>query len=368
MLDRLPYALKLAVSRFLDAKDIVRLCSTCRALYNLMSDRSLWHHALSRLLVVFPQPRLSRNLNDLDAGQLKAQVLHSARLDARWHRPNYQPRRVQNFHCDSTVKHATLVTGGRWLVIVLYDGSLQLLELGASSPAATVSHPLTDDESVFYLSSRQSFTDDHEDLIILQMGVRYNQCNIYVYVAVIDPSPTLLLVGNISVTGSVWCCMSSSRYLVYGLDTGEGVMVLHVCTIGADNPEIQRPRVSMNIGPSSADEHLSISVLSEHQFICRCDTGAGIYRISPYSWSPHGHPVVIVGTRALHILRVGQPDGADAAAGAAAVDYRQIPYPLAPGAEFGYMGLGADSTEAHNGVPRVHFRTTIPTSGAGSWA
>ena len=138
-----------------------------------MGDRSLWHHALSRLLLVFPQPRLSRYLDDLDAEQLKAQVVQSARLDTRWHRPNYRPRMVQNFHCDSAVEHVNLVAGGRWLVIVLYDGSLQLHELGASSPATTVSHPLTEDESVFYLSSRQSFTDDHEDLIILQMGVRY---------------------------------------------------------------------------------------------------------------------------------------------------------------------------------------------------
>ncbi|KAI0333092.1 hypothetical protein GY45DRAFT_1297732 [Cubamyces sp. BRFM 1775] len=402
MLDRLPYDLQLAILRFLSAKDIARLCSTCRALYKLMSDRSLWHHALSRLLLVFPQPRLSRYLDDLDAEQLKAQVVHSARLDARWHRPNYQPRMVQNFHCDSAVEHVNLVAGGRWLVIVLYDGSLQLHELGASSPATTVSHPLTEDESVFYLSSRQSFTDDHEDLIILQMGVRYNQCNIYVYhVAVVDPAPTFLLVGKVSVTGSVWCCASGSRYLVYGLDSGGGEMVLHVCAVGADSPEEQSPRVSMNIGPWSADEDFSISVLSENQLMLayhgglsiyeipsapldaaqarrvqpvwsrRCDIGSGIYRISPYSWGPHRHPVVIVGTRALHVLRIGRYDKADAAAGATVVDYREIPYPLAPGAELGYMGLGAvglrraiwDSTEARNGVLHVHFRTySLPRS------
>ncbi|KAI0657145.1 hypothetical protein C8Q70DRAFT_920255 [Cubamyces menziesii] len=400
MLDRFPYDLQLAILRFLSAKDIVRLCSTCRTLYNLMGDRSLWHHALSRLLLVFPQPRLSRYLDDLDAEQLKAQVVQSARLDARWHRPNYRPRMVQNFHCDSAVEHVNLVAGGRWLVIVLYDGSLQLHELGAKPGIR--SRTSSRDESVFYLSSRQSFTDDHEDLIILQMGVRYNQCNIYVYhVAVVDPSPTFFLIGKISVTGSVWCCASGSRYLVYGLDSGGGEMVLHVCAVGADNPEAPNPQVSMNIGPWSADEDFSISVLSEHQLMLayhgglsiyeipsappdaaqtrrvqpvwsrHCDIGSGIYRISPYSWGPHRHPVVIIGTRALHVLRVGRYDDADAAAGGTAVDYREIPYPLAPGVELGYMGLGAvglrraiwDSTKTRNGVLYVHFRTySLPRS------
>ena len=40
-------------------------------------------------------------------------------------------------------------------------------------PAVTLSHTLTEDESIFYLSSRVSLTNDHEDLVILQMGVRY---------------------------------------------------------------------------------------------------------------------------------------------------------------------------------------------------
>ncbi|KAI8974222.1 hypothetical protein BD414DRAFT_498506 [Trametes punicea] len=397
MLDRLPYDVQLSIMRLLDARDVVRLCWTCRALYSLMSDRSLWHHALSRLLFVFPQPYLSRRLHRLTAEELRAQVVHSAQLDMRWHRVDYKPRMIRNFRCDSAVEHVNLVAGGNWLVVVLYDGSLQLHELGAPAPAVTLSPSLTEEESVFYLSSRLSFTNDHEDLIILQMGVRYNsQCNIYVYhVSVVDPTPTFLLVGRISVTGSVWCCASGGGYLVYGLESGGGEMVLHVCVVDADNPEPQRPQVSMNIGPWSADEDFSISVLSQHQLLLayhgglsiyeipptppdasqarrvypvwskRCDIGSGIYRISPFSWDAHRHPIVIAGTRALHILHAGRPDDGSA------IDYREIPYPLSPGTELGYMGLGAvgllraiwDSTEERNGALHVHFRTySLPRS------
>ncbi|KAI0355168.1 hypothetical protein OH77DRAFT_1455289 [Trametes cingulata] len=377
MLNRLPYDVQLAIVRSLNARDIVRLCSTCRALYSLMSDRSLWYHALSRLLLCFPQPQLSRRLGKMTAEELKAQVVHSAQLDRWWHRVDYEPRSVRNFHCDSSVEHVNLVAGGDWLVVVLYDGSLQLRQLGAPLPAVTLSHSLTEDESVFYLSSRLSFTDDDEDLIILQMGVRYNQCNIYVYhVAVVDPSPTFLLVGKISVMGSVWCCASGGRFIVYGQESGSGDMVLHVCPVGVDNPEPQRPEVSMNIGPWSADEDFSISVLSGHQLMLAyhgglspvwsrsCDIGSGIYRISPFSWDAHRHPVVVAGTHALHVLRLSPDAGAD-------VDYREIPYPLPAGAELGYMGLGAvglrraiwDSTEARNGALHVHFRTySLPRS------
>ena len=105
----------------------------------------------------------------------------------------------------------------------------------------------------------------------------------------------------------------------------------------------------------------------------RCDIGSGIYRISPYTWATPAtapvppvpfvqepprrtHPLVIAGTRALHVLRV-LPDSR--------VDYREVPYPLALGAELGHMGLGAvglrraiwDCTEARNGSLHVHFRT-----------
>ena len=103
---------------------------------------------------------------------------------------------------------------------------------------------------------------------------------------------------------------------------------------------------------------------------CRCDIGSGIYRISPVSWGPGTgvgseppkHPLVIAGTRALHVIRV-HPDSQ--------VDYREIPYPLALGAEIGYMGLGAvgvrraiwDCTETRNGSFHVHFRTySLPRS------
>ncbi|KAI0628837.1 hypothetical protein C8Q77DRAFT_342776 [Trametes polyzona] len=406
MLDRLPYDVQLGIVQLLGARDVVRLCATCKALYSLIEDRSIWHHALSRLLVLFPQPALSRRLAALTAPELKAQVLLSAQLDRLWHGVDYRPRLVRNFHCPRAVEHVNLVAGGHWLVVVLYDGSLQLHELGAPSPAVTLSHSLTEDESVFYLSSRQSFTDDHEDLIILQMGVRYDQCNIYVYhVAVVDPAPTFVRLGKFSVNGSVWCCASGGGFLVYGLESGGGEMVLHVCPVGPDESERATPRVSLNIGPWSADEDFSISILSENLLMLayhgglavygippspptpdatspsattrpvqpvwsrRCEVGSGIYRISPFSWDPcRRNPVVVAGTRALHVLRIRHPpDGIGDE-----IDYREIPYPFAPGtAGLGHVGLGAvglrraiwDSTEARNGALHVHFRTySLPRS------
>ena len=86
-----------------------------------------------------------------------------------------------------------------------------------------------------------------------ESGIR-SQCNIYVYhVAVVDPSPAFLLVGKISVTGSVWCCASGGQILVYGLGSGGGDMILHVCPVGPQYtaPEAHKPQVSLNIGPWS---------------------------------------------------------------------------------------------------------------------
>ncbi|KAL1947142.1 hypothetical protein VTO73DRAFT_14103 [Trametes versicolor] len=180
-------------------------------------------------------------------------------------------------------------------------------------------------------------------------------------------------------------------------------MVLHFCLVGADASDGSGriSQVSMNIGPWSADEDFSISVLSDRLLMLayhgglsvyeipapaapdiaaarpvrpvwsrRCDIGAGIYRISPFSWDAHRHPVIVAGTRALHVLRV-RPHLPHLPYGA--VDYREIPYPLAPGpaGELGHVGLGAvglrraiwDCTEARNGALHVHFRTySLPRS------
>ncbi|KAI0806692.1 hypothetical protein C8Q74DRAFT_1223864 [Fomes fomentarius] len=411
---RLPYDVQLAVLRLLNTIDLLMLCATCKALRTLISDRSVWHHALLRILLLFPQPHVSRRLALMTIEELKVQVLLSARLDKKWHGTDYRPRLIRHFHCSKTVEHVNLVAGGNWFVMVLYDGSLQLHELGAPSPAVTLSHALTEDESVFYLSSCLSLTNEHEDLIVLQMGVRYNQCNIYVYhIAIVDSAPAFLLLGKYTVTGSIWCCAYGGRLLVYGLESGSGDMILHVCPAadgtGSAELGVHAPQVLMNIGPWSADEDFTVSVLSENQLMLayhdglslyeiprrslpaertaedvsavhsvrpiwkyRCAIGSGIYRISPYTWTAGPstahkppaavHPLVIAGTRALHVLRVF-PDSQ--------VDYREVPYPLALGAEIGYMGHGAaglrraiwDCTEARNGSARVHFRTySLPRS------
>lgn len=190
---RLPYDIQLAILRLLNTIDLLMLCAvcnyllcpigdserdgelsqTCKVMRTLISDRSVWHHALLRILLRFPQPHLSRRLALMTIEDLKLHVLLSARLDKKWHGIDYHPRLIRHFHCSKSVEHVNLVAGGNWFVMVLYDGSLQLHELGAPSPAVTLSHALTEDESVFYLSSSLSLTNEHEDLIVLQMGVRH---------------------------------------------------------------------------------------------------------------------------------------------------------------------------------------------------
>ena len=67
--------------------------------------------------------------------------------------------------------------------------------------------------------------------------------------------PAFLRVGRIPVTGSVWCCASGGQLLVYGLESGTGDMILHVCPLGPQYADTESPAVSMNIGPWSVSLH-----------------------------------------------------------------------------------------------------------------
>lgn len=93
--------------------------------------------------------------------------------------------------------------------------------------------------------------------LIFDDGTAYNsRCNIYVYhIAVVDPVPAFLRVGKISVTGSVWCCASGGQLLVYGLESGAGDMILHICPLGPQYADVEGPALSMNIGPWSVSLH-----------------------------------------------------------------------------------------------------------------
>ena len=150
----------------------------------------------------------------MTAEELRLQVLQSARLDRLWHKIDYRPRLIRDFHCDSAVEHVNLVAGGNWVVVVLYNGSLQLHELGAPNPTVTLSHNLSEDESVFHLSSRLSLTNDHEDLIILQMGVRYKWVSLSLssraQTEVLICSDSLACVGAASATSTFITLPSST--------------------------------------------------------------------------------------------------------------------------------------------------------------
>ena len=110
----------------------------------------------------------------MTAEELKEHSILAARLELEWHRDRRdEAMPTQSFHCTPEVEHINLLPGGRWVVIVLHDGSLHLHELGAPNPAAVLSHSLEEGESVLHLSSRLTVSQDLEDLVILQMGVRY---------------------------------------------------------------------------------------------------------------------------------------------------------------------------------------------------
>lgn len=129
---------------------------------------------MTRQLLEIPQPQLYHRLPSMSTEQLRAHAILSARLDLEWHRDRHNDRPViQSFQCAPQVEHINLLPGGKWVVVVMHDGSLHLHELGAPAPAAVLAHSLADGESVFYLSSRLTVSQNLEDLVVLQMGVRY---------------------------------------------------------------------------------------------------------------------------------------------------------------------------------------------------
>ena len=101
----------------------------------------------------------------------------------------------------------------------------------------------------------------------------------------------------------------------------------------------------------------------------RCDVGPGIYRISPLAWGSL-HPLIIAGTRTLHVLRVRSGPSAGVGPGednTPHVEYREVSYPFAgaPETDVGCTGLGAvglrraiwDCSEVWNGAAHIRFRT-----------
>ncbi|KZT30076.1 hypothetical protein NEOLEDRAFT_305626 [Neolentinus lepideus HHB14362 ss-1] len=133
MFGELPYELVLDILRGLSAKDLVNVRRTCKELYLITEDPSLWSYVLSEILG-YPLPYTVRIDPCLWPEPLRKRVLIASRVDDAWHDRNIMPRHVQFIPSASGLKDVVLLPGGQWLVSLLQDGTLELQSVHGIAP------------------------------------------------------------------------------------------------------------------------------------------------------------------------------------------------------------------------------------------
>jgi hypothetical protein len=117
---------------------------TCRLLYDISNDRSVWYQRINEIQTRLPflsrdRPHLLNSPTD----KLKQEGIRQSLLDDRWSKTGSPSGGIRRLECGSDINFFTLFPGGDWLVIIFQDGRFGLKELnqpadGTSPRSVTV--------------------------------------------------------------------------------------------------------------------------------------------------------------------------------------------------------------------------------------
>ena len=141
---------------------------TCKALREFAKDRSVWHGAISDILVDLPLLPLCHRIDSMPAEELRKNALSASRLEHAWHEEDLVPRSQQSVRVDPRAHSAKVLPGGEWLIVVARDVSLRLIKI--EDPKQTVVIPLDagNPRLVLRVVTQLFYSSTHETLLLVR--------------------------------------------------------------------------------------------------------------------------------------------------------------------------------------------------------
>ncbi|KAG8699925.1 hypothetical protein FRC08_005033, partial [Ceratobasidium sp. 394] len=138
----LPHDLLIAVYALLDVPDALALAKTCRALHAFAVSRAAWLTlartlAVTRALALPADKQTTTVPADLSTAEMRAAVQHTTRLASNLLHPSPSlvPALSLALPEQTTVVHATLLPGARFLLTAQHGGTFACWDLAVTEPA-----------------------------------------------------------------------------------------------------------------------------------------------------------------------------------------------------------------------------------------
>ena len=142
-------------------------------------NKSRYVCVLQDILSAIPLPNLRHSLSQLSADELKKKAIIAARIAHLWNQETVTPQKAYKFECDSGVLSLHLLPGGKWMIIVHFDGTLVLHDFRSELPKVRiVDRTLCDENLRKNVDLRLWACQSGEILAILKTfsGEYYNRC------------------------------------------------------------------------------------------------------------------------------------------------------------------------------------------------
>ncbi|KDQ61164.1 hypothetical protein JAAARDRAFT_574212 [Jaapia argillacea MUCL 33604] len=232
MIVSLPFDVLLDIFFHLQARDILNIRSTCKALFVATEDRSVWVQTLSAL----PLPYTALRLSSMSLDQLMRCAVTSARLDETWRRQHFTPKTIRYEPSDVSLIHARLLPGGEWIVSLslgLVGGEVHLQRWDSDSSSARIDCPPGYFTGTAHITCKTFLLSKHENLILY-----YNAYQITLFRSN-TAIPSLKSLQTISSTTPFVSVSAADGMLAYHTLDHEGRDAVCIRTVGPEDTVFQ---------------------------------------------------------------------------------------------------------------------------------
>lgn len=120
---------------------------TCKTLYDMLEDRSIWRAVVHDITQVIPLPRLSvRSLLSMSSSELRHKATRSTRINDLWDQNTITPSKIEYYAVADDILGVEVIPGGDWLLKLCRDGTLHLHPRDdLVNPVATIARPSRDE-------------------------------------------------------------------------------------------------------------------------------------------------------------------------------------------------------------------------------